>query len=66
VVTPIFCACGNKLGALLPDGRFEMKHRGRRSVGPRPDEVECERCKSVWRPEASEDRSCAPVLAMAL
>lgn len=48
-MSSVRCACGNWLGVLHPDGRFEMRHRGRRWIGPAPDEIECEHCGDVWR-----------------
>jgi hypothetical protein len=54
-VTPIRCACGNWLGVRHENGDVEIRHRGRKAIGP-IREIVCEHCGEVWRAEMSEGR----------
>lgn len=45
--TPLYCECGNQLGAQRPDGTFVSQHKGRHHIASR--EVRCEKCE-VWTP----------------
>jgi hypothetical protein len=47
-MSAIRCVCNNWLGVLHPDGRIEVRHRGRKLIG-RLDEIVCEHCGGIWR-----------------
>jgi hypothetical protein len=61
-MSTVRCACGNWLGVCHPDGRFEMRHRGRRWIGQVPDSITCEKCQAEWKPDMKEDRELLPAL----
>lgn len=63
-LSPLRCACGNWLGVLHPDGRVEVRHRGRSLIG-RLDEIVCEKDGRIWRFAPSPETIAKPGLSTA-